>query len=172
MTDEQRIEQINIGKIFDLVHPAKHGALLPVLTELFPHRHITLPDLVNHQMAFEDAAVMAVKQATGFDLESMKKQCRKKENVGARRAYLWLLRIGTPMSLSEIGGRIKRDHATVINCKVTLENLICTDRAERDRVAEICEILMRNGFSRPMELFTRIVGQFEADQATRRHRIR
>lgn len=70
----------------------------------------------------------------GVEANKLPQKTRKREIVEARQVCMWLRATNTKDSLSTIGSRYNRDHATVLHAKKTVYNLIETDKTFRERV--------------------------------------
>lgn len=91
----------------------------------------------------------------GVKQSHLVKGSRHREVVDARRVLFWSLRILFGFSLTSIGRRYGKDHATVLHGIRTFEILIETDPSFRYR-AEIClRYLESNGNPEPLLTYRR-----------------
>lgn len=79
---------------------------LDVAVDVLEHNVVT-PDI--------DSIIKAVTRETGVTEEEMLARGRQRENVEARTIVSWIAYNYTPMTLTAIGNRLKRDHPTTIH---------------------------------------------------------
>lgn len=81
-----------------------------------------------------------VAQIYGIRVEDIDKRGRKKELVEIRQCLHYCLYFGTRLSLSNIGYEVgKKDHATVLHSKNTVENHLDTEQSFRNMFKIIYE---------------------------------
>lgn len=68
---------------------------------------------------------------------------RKKEIVHARQITMYLSQKLTNMSSTQIGSRLKRDHATVLHSCTLIENRLSTDKAFQEELRQLENTLSR-----------------------------
>lgn len=78
---------------------------------------------------------------------------RHREVVDARRILFWSLRQLFGLSLSTIGRRYNKDHATVLHGLRTFDNLVKTDVAFRYKAETCLKFLHNQGWSEPLEVY-------------------
>lgn len=89
----------------------------------------------------------------GIKHSHLTKGGRHREVVDARRILFWSLRVLFGLSLSTIGRRYGKDHATVLHGLRTFDNLINTDYAFRIKAETCLKYLHQNGWSEPLEVY-------------------
>lgn len=86
--------------------------------------------------------VEVVAKETGISAAQMKVRNRKREVVEARQISMWIINGKTKLSLESIGAYFENnghvfDHATVLHAIRTVNNLIETNKAFRNKIEKV-----------------------------------
>ena len=104
---------------------------------------------MNNSLAYALPGCLVIKEPDTFDYDKTflrvckvfktdpmevitSKKPRKRELVVTRQATMTLAKLQSKMSLSQIGAKFNKDHATVLHSVKTIKNLRDTDRTFRE----------------------------------------
>lgn len=87
--------------------------------------------------------LVAISEVFKLPITAILSESRIREFVDARRVFSAFLTIYLDYNLKDVGGRLSRDHASIINHQITHENLLKTNKDYRRKNAALLEILYR-----------------------------
>jgi chromosomal replication initiation ATPase DnaA len=91
----------------------------------------------------------------GIKHSHLTKGGRHREVVDARRILFWSLRQLFGLSLSTIGRRYNKDHATILYGLKTFDNLVNTDISFRLKTETCFKFLHNQGWSEPLQVYSK-----------------
>ncbi len=91
----------------------------------------------------------------GIKHSHLTKGGRHREVVDARRILFWALRQLFGLSLSTIGRRYNKDHATILYGLKTFDNLVNTDISFRLKAETCFKFLHNQGWSEPLQVYSK-----------------
>jgi chromosomal replication initiation ATPase DnaA len=155
-----------LNKLMDLMPEENHLRFLTLIGTLTKHRGLIEDerlDLISGLISAQDESETAdgyidlleqkLCSIYGVKQSHLVKGCRQREVVDARRVLFWSLRILFGFSLTSIGRRYGKNHATILYGIRTFETLVESDPSFRYR-AEIClRYLESNGNSEPLKTY-------------------
>lgn len=149
----------SIARIFSICHPEYREEMSDLLMDLIPssfHELIKigksssyLPDTA----AMNDQVLQAVYEATGMSESDIISRHRKIEKIRARHVYLWAMRCESPNSLSQVGARIARDHATVLHAIKKVQFGVETGQHIGDIALDVANRLAAIGYNRTLDVY-------------------
>ena len=103
----------------------------------------------------------------GVPSQALYTTTRRREIVTARQIIFFLIRPCYVLTLTNVGGRYKKDHATVLHGIKQASAQVEWDKYYRANVERICFILNEMGYAKPMSFFIKFVDHVEHQRTLR-----